>query len=60
MLQHLARPLVGSHLQADGGVVHGGLDFNFGVIQVPPGAIRVHTGLAGALVGPHLKTEAPQ
>lgn len=53
---YLARPLVGPHLQADGGVVHGWLDLNFGVIQVPPGAVCVHSCLAGALVGPHLKT----
>lgn len=31
-LQYLVCSFVGSHLQTDGGVVHGGLDVSFGVI----------------------------
>lgn len=58
VLQYLARPLVGAHLQADGGLVHGGLNLNFGVIEVSPGAVRIHAHLTGTLVGPHLKTKA--
>lgn len=52
---YLACPLVGSHLQTDGGVVSRGQHWTFGVIQMPPGAVRVHTCLAGTLVGPHLQ-----
>lgn len=58
MLQYLARPLVGAHLQADGGLVHGGLNLNFGIVEVSPGAVRIHARLTGTLVGPHLKTKA--
>lgn len=55
MLQYLTCPLVSAHLQANGCVVHGRLDMSFGVIQVPSGAICIHTCLTGTLVGPHLK-----
>lgn len=58
-MQYLACSFVGSHLQTDGGVVHGGLDLSFGIIQVPPSAICIHTCLTGTLVGPHLKKEKP-
>lgn len=57
MLQYLARPLVGAHLQTDGGLVHRGLNLSFGVVQVPPGAVCIHPCLTGTLVGPHLETK---
>lgn len=57
MVQYLARSLVGAHLQADGALVHGGQDLSFGVVEVPPGAVRIHPRLTGTLVGPHLKTK---
>lgn len=60
MFQYLARPLVGAHLQTDGGLVHGALNFSFRVVQVSPGAIGVHPCLAGTLVGPHLKDKNTQ
>lgn len=51
---YLTGPFVGSHLEANGGVVHGGLDVHLGVIQVPPCAIGIHACLTGALVSAHL------
>lgn len=56
-MQYLARSLVGAHLQADGALVHGGLNLSFGVVEVPPGAVRIHPCLTSTLVGPHLKTK---
>lgn len=58
MLQYLARALVGAHLQADGCLVHGGLNLGFGVVEVPPCAVCIHAHLTGSLVGPHLKAKA--
>lgn len=57
VVQYLARSLVGAHLQADGALVHRGLDLSFGVVEVPPGAVRIHPRLTGTLVGAHLKTK---
>lgn len=55
---HLTGTLVGAHLEADGGVVHGWQDLIFGVVEVPPGAIGCHAGLAGTLVCAHLIKES--
>lgn len=60
MLPYLAGPFVCSHLQTDGCVVHGGLDLHLVVVQVPPCAVRIHTCLAGTLVGPHLEKKHTQ
>lgn len=54
---NLAGSFVGSHLQADGGLVIGFVRLGLWVVQVPPGSVGGHSGLARTLVGPHLEME---
>lgn len=54
---HLAGTLVGTHLEADGAVVHGRQDVVLGVIEMPSGTVSRHARLAGTFVGAHLHGE---
>jgi len=54
---NLAGSFVGSHLQADGGLVEGFVRLGLWIIQMSPGAVRSHPRLTRTLVCPHLRTK---
>lgn len=53
----LTGSFVGSHLQADGGLVIGFIRLGLWIVQVPPGSVGGHSSLTRTLVGPHLEKE---
>lgn len=53
---NLAGSFVGSHLQADGGLVTGFVSLSLWIIQMSSGSIRSHSSLTRTLVCPHLWT----
>lgn len=57
---HLAGAFVGSHLQADGGLVVGFVSLSLWIIQMSSGSIGSHSSLTCTLVCPHLKVKNQQ
>lgn len=57
VLADLTGSFVGSHLQADGGLVVGFIRLGLWIVQVPPGSIGGHSSLTRTLVGAHLEKE---
>lgn len=55
---NLAGSFVGSHLQADGGLVVGFVSLSLRIIQMSPGSISSHSSLTRTLVCPHLWTKS--